>query len=197
MDGVVAILGNAETVADNLGGALQFLATGPGVLSAVSGGVLLILWALVTQSPENDSSPQAVATLDSTSGKEIERLNKEIERRDRKIRAIAEDYEELLAKLSDPTAERQRQERTARERCIEVSDEVFMFLKDRPFVDPAESVAAFEQRQQWKVDDVRDRMDKQGLLTQRERDILTFRSGDQLDKIEAIVEVLSRLGQGG
>jgi hypothetical protein len=68
--GVVAILGNAETVADNLGEALQFLATGPGVLSAVSGGVLLILWALVTQSPETDSSSQAAATPGSTADKE-------------------------------------------------------------------------------------------------------------------------------
>jgi hypothetical protein len=75
MYGVVAVLGNAETVADNLGETLQFLATGPGVLSVVSVGVLLILWALVTQSPETDSSPQAANTPDTVEGKEVERLN--------------------------------------------------------------------------------------------------------------------------
>jgi hypothetical protein len=128
---------------------------------------------------------------------EIERLNKEIERRDKKLQAIGHDYDQLRAELSDPTAKRQREEQMARERCLEVSDELFAFLQGRPFVDPAETVAAFKQRQQWKVDEVRDRMDDQGLLTQREREALTFRSDNQLDKIEAMVELLARLGQGG
>lgn len=157
------------------------------------GGFVLLIWDRNAAQPETGSSPRNDAALDAAASKEIERLNKEIERRDRKIRNIAQEYDELRAKLSDPTTKRQRDERMARERCAEVAYQYFTFMQNRPYPDHAETVAAFKQRQQWKVDEARSRMEEQGLLTPLERQILTFREGDQLDKIEMMVELLRKL----
>jgi hypothetical protein len=129
--------------------------------------------------------------------KEIERLNKEVEQRDSNIRALRQGYEEVLTKLSDPTANRQREERMARERCTEVAQELTMFWESHPRTGPHEFVAIFQKRQEWKVNELRERLEKQGLLTAHERDILTFRSGDDLAKIEQILFTLRKVGEGG
>jgi hypothetical protein len=47
------------------------------------------------------------------------------------------------------------------------------------------------------VNELRERLEKQGLLTAHERDILTFRSGDDLAKIEQILFTLRKVGEGG
>lgn len=128
---------------------------------------------------------------------EIGRLNKEVERRDRKIQALAQGYEQLLGKLTDPTANRQREERMARERCTEVAQELTTFWQSHQRTDSQEFIAAFQKRQEWKVNELRERIEQQGLLTAQERDTLTFRSGDGPDKIEQIVFLLRKIGEGG
>ena len=97
--GTVVVLGNAATVADNLDGALRFLATGPGVLVAVSGAVLLILWAVLTQQPETEPSPQPASAVDLAAIKENERLKRE-------ARAVAQERDKYRTMLTDPDAVR-------------------------------------------------------------------------------------------
>jgi hypothetical protein len=49
---------------------MQFLGTGPGVLLSVAVGVLLILWALLTQSPETDSASMAAPQIAESQGRD-------------------------------------------------------------------------------------------------------------------------------
>jgi hypothetical protein len=130
-------------------------------------------------------------------GNENERLTKVVEQRDKNIHALRQGYEELAAKVTDPTANRQREERMARERCTEVAQELTTFWQSHQRTDSQEFIAIFQKRQEWKVNELRERLEKQGLLTTQERDILTFRSGDDLKKIEQIIFLLRKIGEGG
>ncbi len=128
---------------------------------------------------------------------EFEQLEKQLRKTDLKLRRTEQELDRYRAIFSDPSAKRQRDEKIARERCVEVAYQLFTFLKNRPYSDHAETVAAFKQRQQWKVDEVRGRMDELDLLTPLEQKILTFQPGDQLDKIELMVELLRKIGAEG
>jgi hypothetical protein len=192
--GVVDLI---ATYADDIG---TVLAHPLGMWIPVAVGFALLMFINYRERRTVSSSSEASAStpmLESTASKEVERLTKEVEQRDKNIRALRQGYEELAAKLSDPTANRQREERMVRERCTEVATELTVFWQSHQRTGPQEFVAVFQKRQEWKVSELRERLDEQGLLTTQERDILTFRSGDDLNKIEQIIFLLRKIGDGG
>jgi hypothetical protein len=194
---VLDVVQDTNYVMSHAGTILGFIGSPLGNAAILVLGFFLLMWDRYAKPSETESLSQNTPTLDSTTSKEIERLNKEVERRDRKIQALTQGHEQLLGKLTDPTANRQREERIARERCTEVAEELTVFWQSHRRTDAQEFVATFQKRQEWKLDELRERIEKQGLLTTQERDTLTFRSGDGLDKIEQMIFLLRKIGEGG
>jgi hypothetical protein len=97
--GLIALLGQVDTIQDNAGPVLKFLGTGPGVLLAVFVAVVLIVWATNTQGAETGSAAPVPAdpkaegagtTLSSTTHPEdVEELRTDNERLRERIESAA------------------------------------------------------------------------------------------------------------
>ena len=122
--------------------------------------------------------------------------DRKLEQLERRARRAEQEYEKLRASLADPTVKRQRDEKLVRGRSLEVAHDLLTFMHGRRYTDADETVARFRQRHQWKVDEVRERLEKQALLTDQERDTLTFRADDYPRKIEEMAETLRAIGMG-
>jgi DNA repair exonuclease SbcCD ATPase subunit len=110
--GLVLALRHVEPVADYAGPIVSFLGTGPGVLLAVVGAVLLILWALRARSPE--SKPDHAARSPASERKRepmksaLQEGGRERERLWSELREGERERERLRSKLREGERERER-----------------------------------------------------------------------------------------
>lgn len=199
--GLISVAGLADFVANYAGPVLGLLGTGMGILVALLIAVLLIVWAVNTEQGETakagaESSPPSPARPeDKEKEREHEREHEQL--RD-SFRRVQLERDRLRARLSDPTAAKKLEDERLRRRCMEVSHELqnFMRIGQHQPVDRNQLVARFQQRHEWKVNEVRDRLDEQAWLTPQERDTLTFRADDHSYRIDEIAAALRDIGRG-
>ena len=127
---------------------------------------------------------------------EITQLHQQNEKLVKRLRRTEQERDKLREKLADPTAMRRHNEQILQRRCLEVAQELENFMRGRGYASPDETVAAFTQRHEWKVNQLRDELRKQGWLTVQERDILTFRDGAPPHIIVAMAATLKDIGMG-
>jgi hypothetical protein len=195
--GLVSVAGNAILAMTGLGWVIEHLETGQGVLAGFVVSVFITLLGvafLVRATPQ----PTQTVTVNQRLGATQAEKNREVEQLEKRLRKTEQERDRYRTMLSDPTAKRRREEAMSRKRCLEVAHELFTFMRGRRYSNIDEIAAAFKARHEWKVNDLRDRMDKQGLLTLQERDTLTFRSsGYPIDQIDQMVETLRKIGTEG
>jgi hypothetical protein len=191
---LVSVAGNVVLVLAGTGPVIDFLGTGYGVLVGLAIAVIMILLgvAFLTRAT---LIPLSRLRLPS-SLEPRERRDRELEQLGKRLRRVEQERNELRARLADPTAMRRRNEEMLRERCLELAHELQNFMYGRRYTDTNETVARFQQRHEWKVNELREQLDEQGWLTPQERDILTFRADDYSHTIDDIVETLRSLGAG-
>jgi hypothetical protein len=193
--GLISTVGNIILTITGIGPVVEFLGTGRGVLAGFVVAVFIILLGVAflrgaTPQTQSVSSIQQSETTQAAKDREIERLQKRLNRTEQE----RDRYRDILA---DPTAKKQRDERMARSRSLEVAQELQIFWNARKYSDPGETVASFRQRQEWKVNDVRGRLDELKMLTPRESDDLTFRPDHSYpDRIEKMIGILRNIGMG-
>lgn len=197
--GLVSVAGNAVLIWSGAGPVIRFLGTGPGVLAGFVVAVLLILLGVEFLSR---AAPQATtsATVEQTTGSSQTEREREHEREHEQLRnsfrRVQQERDRLRARLSDPTAAKKLEDERLRRRCMEVSHELQNFMRIGQHVDRNQLVVRFQQRHEWKVNEVRDRLDGQAWLTSQERDTLTFRADDYSYKIDEIAAALRDIGMG-
>lgn len=185
---VFDLLQDATYAVSNAGAIVEFLTSTKGNAVILFLGFFLLLWSRHARMPETEPSSQPVAP-DPTAGKEAERLKARLQK-------VEQENKRLRASLADPTAERERKEGLARRRALEVAQDLQKFWNARKYTDYYETVARFRQRHEWKVDEVRERLEGQKRITDQERDTLTFRVDDPPDKIREMAEILRAVGMG-
>ncbi len=184
---ILGLLQDATYAASNWGAIVNFLTSGLGNLAVIVVGILLLLWAMLTQQPETESVNVALSQPEG---------NQELEQLRKSFRRIQQERDRLRARLSDPTAARRLEDERLRRRCLEVAHELQNFMRIGRHVDSNELVARFQQRHEWKVNELRNRLDEQAWLTPQERDALTFHADDYSHKIDDMVITLKAIGMG-
>lgn len=191
---LVSVAGNAVFMMTGAGPAMEFLGTGPGILTGFVVAVVLILLGVAflthaTPQPQSGAVIQQTGTAQAESNREVVQLRKRLHRAE-------QERDRLRAMLSDPTAKKRRAEEMLRRRCIEVAYELHNFVHARKYTDSNETVARFNQRHEWKVNELRNRLNEQELLTPQEHDTLTLHADDYSHKIEEMMETLKTIGLG-
>jgi hypothetical protein len=192
--GLVSVAGDVAFMLTGAGPVMQFVATGPGILTGFAVAVVVILLGvafLTHATPQSTSS--TVHRVSGTSQAERER---ELEQLQKSFRRIQQERDRLRSRLSDPTAVRRLEDERLRRRCLEVAHELQNFMRRGGHIDRNELVARFQQRHEWKVNELRNRLDEQAWLTPQERDTLTFRADDYSHKIDDMVTTLKDIGMG-
>jgi hypothetical protein len=192
---LVSVAGNVVLVLAGTGPVIDFLGTGYGVLVGLAIAVIMILLGVAFLTRATPQPTQSV-TVTQQSGTPRAERDRELEQLGKRLRRVEQERNELRARLADPTAMRRRNEEMLRERCLELAHELQNFMYGRRYTDTNETVARFQQRHEWKVNELREQLDEQGWLTPQERDILTFRADDYSHTIDDIVETLRSLGAG-
>ena len=105
MHGVFGLVQDATYAASNWGEIVGFLTSGLGNLFVVAVGILLILWAVLTQQPEIERANAAAPTIDIAAERETERLKRE-------VRAVAQERDRYRDLYTE--AHRRVQELTAK-----------------------------------------------------------------------------------
>jgi hypothetical protein len=185
--GIFGLVQDATYAASNWGTIVGFLTSGIGNLCVIVVGIVLVLWAVVSQQPEAQPLPQSSATPDTNTQREVERLEKQ-------LRRVEQERDRYRALQVDPNAKRLHEEESLRHSCILLGQELLQFMKVHGYSD--ETVNRFVQRHEWKVNELRDELDERAWFTMQERDALTFNADDYSHKIEEIANTLILLGRG-
>jgi len=193
--GLVSVAGNALLVLTGAGPVLAFLGTGPGVLMGFVVSVLLILLGVAFLNRATPQPTQSLADVQQAGPAQSDR-DREVEQLQRSFRRVQQERDRLRTRLSDPTAMRRLEDERLRRRCLEVAHEIENFMRIGDYVDPNELVARFRQRHEWKVNELRNRLDEQAWLTPQERDALTFHADDYSHKIYNMETTLRAIGMG-
>ncbi len=105
--GLVSAVGNAVLLWTGAEPVMQFLGTGPGVLTGFLGAVFLILLGVAFL---NRATPQVTASTTAIQESGSAQAERELDRLQKRLRRTEQERDELRALLADPTAKRRREE---------------------------------------------------------------------------------------
>lgn len=194
---LIAVAGNAVLMITEAGPVMEFLATGPGVVAGFAASVFIILLGVAFLTRATPQPSQSVTVNQRVGAAQAER-DREVKQLEKRLRRTEEERDRYRAILSDPIAKRRRDEEILRQRCFDLAQEVSNFLigYSSKNVDVNEAVARFQLRHEGNVTELRDELDKRGVLTATERQYLTLYDHDGLDKISAMEHTLRAIGMG-
>jgi Tfp pilus assembly protein PilX len=194
---LVSMAGDIILMITGRGPVIDFLGTGYGVLIGLAVAVVMILLGVAFLNHATPQPNQTVTVNQRVGPTQAER-NREVEQLQERLRRAEQERDQLRARLSNPNAERRRQEEALYGRCVAVGNEIRNFLSGYGSLseDEPHSVQRFRLRHYEKVTELRDQLDKRGRLTTEEYEALTFREDDGVGKIRLMAEVLILIGLG-
>jgi hypothetical protein len=107
---------------------------------------------------------------------------------------VRETLREVVGDEEFERHEREQKDEQLKRRCIALGHELRKFIHAQGYSN--ETVARFNQRHEWKLNELREELDERGWLSPQERDMLTFYADDYSHKIEDIAETLIAIGRG-